>query len=120
MASRASEFFTRASARACGLVACVAIGALSACADPVQSHQVDALGGEQPSIPEGPLHRAGQPCVTCHGEHGPADTEFRFAGTVYQDAIGKVPVPDAKVTFIDSKGKTHETGTNLREISSSY
>jgi hypothetical protein len=32
--------------------------------------------------------------------------------TVYQDAVGEVPVPDAKVTFIDSKGKTYETGTN--------
>jgi hypothetical protein len=89
-----------------------AVLALSACADPVHSHQVDALGGEQPGVPEGPLHRPGQPCVTCHGDYGPADSEFSFAGTVYQDAVGTQPLPDVRVTLIDSSGKTHETGTN--------
>ena len=85
---------------------------LAACADPVHSRQVDELGGEAPGVPEGPLHRPGQPCVTCHGEYGPADSEFVFAGTVYQDAMETKPLPDAKVSLVDANGKTYETGTN--------
>lgn len=91
----------------------VAAAALAACSDPVHSRDVDALGGENPAVPEGPLHRPGQPCVTCHGEYGPADSEFAFAGTVYQDSSDKaVPLPDAKVSLLDASGKKYETGTN--------
>jgi hypothetical protein len=94
------------------LVCLVAL--LAACnPDPVHSHLVDSLGGEAPGVPEGPLHRAGQPCGACHGELGPADTVFSLAGTVYQDATeGSKPLPDAKVHFEDSNGKTYETGVN--------
>jgi hypothetical protein len=98
--------------RASAFAMWVAVAALSACSDPVHTHQVDALGGEQPGVPEGPLHRPGQPCNVCHGEYGPADSEFAFAGTVYVDSVGKVPLPDARVTLIDAKGKTYETGAN--------
>ena len=101
MASRASASF-----------AWVAALALSACSDPVHTHQVDALGGEQPGVPEGPLHRPGQPCNVCHGDYGPAHSEFSFAGTIYVDSVGKVPLPDTKVTLIDAKGKKYETGAN--------
>jgi mono/diheme cytochrome c family protein len=93
-------------------LALVAAAALSACSDPVHTHQVDALGGEKSGVPKGPLHRPGQPCVTCHGEYGPANSEFSFGGTVYQDLVNTIPLPDAKVTLVDSNGKTYETGTN--------
>jgi hypothetical protein len=101
MASRISALFVLS-----------AVAALSACSDPVHKHQVDALGGEQPGVPAGPLHRPGQPCLACHGEYGPANSEFAFAGTIYADSIGKIPLPDAKVTFVDVKGNMHETGAN--------
>ena len=90
----------------------IAATALAACSDPVHSRQVDDLGGEKPGVPEGPLHRPGQPCVTCHGDYGPADSEFVFAGTVYQDQMETRPLPDAKVSLVDITGKKYETGTN--------
>lgn len=53
-----------------------------ACGDPVHDAQVAALGGDTPGGP-GPLHRPGQPCLTCHGGQGPASRVFSIAGTVY-------------------------------------
>jgi len=83
--------------------------------DPVKSHLIESLGGETPGIPKGPLHRAGQPCVACHQESGPADTVFSLAGTVYVDATTMPPpkpLPDARIHFIDASGKTYDTGAN--------
>ena len=54
--------------------------------DPVHDAAVKALGDEEPDIPQGPYHRAGQPCLTCHGGQGPADTRLAIAGTVYLGA----------------------------------
>jgi hypothetical protein len=59
-----------------------AAGGLS-CGDPVHDAEVSALGPEPGPYPPGPLHRAGQPCLTCHGGLGPASAEFVTAGTVY-------------------------------------
>lgn len=57
--------------------------ASSGCMDPVHDDAVKALGDEAPGVPPGPLHRPGQPCLTCHGGEGPADAEFSLAGTAY-------------------------------------
>jgi hypothetical protein len=54
--------------------------------DPVHDAAVKALGDEDPAIPQGKYHRAGQPCLTCHGGQGPADTRLAIAGTVYLGA----------------------------------
>jgi len=54
--------------------------------DPVHDAAVKALGDEEPDIPQGPYHRAGQPCLTCHGGQGPAETRLAVAGTVYLGA----------------------------------
>jgi cytochrome c553 len=56
----------------------------SACYDPVHADAVAALGDEDPAIPRGPTHRAGQPCTTCHGGNGPAARKFSVAGTIYR------------------------------------
>jgi hypothetical protein len=95
------------------LIACL-VASLPACGqDPVHSHLVDSLGGEAPGVPEGPLHRPGQPCVACHGHLGPADTIFSLAGTIYQDATMTSKVlPDATVHFEDLNGKTYDTAVN--------
>lgn len=99
------------SLRRLGLVALVVC--LPSCSsDPVKSHLIESLGGEAPGVPEGPLHRAGQPCVACHQESGPADTVFSLAGTVYQDPTSTKPLPDARIHFIDASGKTYDTGAN--------
>jgi hypothetical protein len=66
------------------LVLPMAAAVVAACdADPVHTAAVNALGPEVSGIPKGEYHRAGQPCVTCHGGEGPASTVFTIAGTVF-------------------------------------
>jgi hypothetical protein len=80
--------------------------------DPVHDKAVDDLGGETPGIPKGPHHRAGQPCLVCHGGDGPASSVFSLAGTVYQFQDTKVPLEDGLVRVLDSAGRKHEVATN--------
>jgi hypothetical protein len=85
---------------------------LAACGDPVREKAIDALGGEKPGVPAGPLHRGGEPCVLCHDGSGPGSSVFSLAGTVYQTKGAKVPLANALVKFIDQAGNKHQTGTN--------
>jgi hypothetical protein len=113
MASRASTTVAASTALCLSLSLCVCV--LVACSsDPLHTHTVDGLGGETPGVPEGALHRPGQPCLACHGTAGPADSEFIFGGTVYQDQMTKkpLPLPDARVHLVDANGKAYDTGTN--------
>jgi hypothetical protein len=88
---------------AAGLVVVCAVCCANACADPVRDDQIAALGPEEPGVPEGPLHRPGQPCVApCHDRDGPADSVFSVAGTVFQTNDRLVPLSDAILHFIDS------------------
>jgi hypothetical protein len=94
-------------------IALAALLAPAACTiDPVHSEQVSALGPEQPGVPRGPLHRAGQPCLTCHGGDGPASMVFSVAGTVYEQDNARVPFANALVKLTDSAGHHVVTGTN--------
>jgi hypothetical protein len=86
--------------------------ALTGCNDPVHSQMEDALGGEVPGVPRGPLHRPGQPCLVCHGGEGPGNPTFSLAGTVVQNQGSIFPLANALVKFIDSAGKKYETATN--------
>ncbi len=79
--------------------------------DPIQDAERDALGPEAPNVPQGPLHRAGQPCAVCHRE-GDEDPTFAFAGTVYRDPVEKIAVADAMVVLTDAAGHTFMTTTN--------
>ncbi|MBV9947747.1 MAG: hypothetical protein JOZ69_12910 [Myxococcales bacterium] len=114
------------------LLAAVALGTGVSCelaqADPVHEAQVAALGGERDGIPQGPFHRAGQPCNVCHGGQGPANTTFSFAGTVFAGQApsttsgGSIQIPSmgpavtgvdqAGVGLIDSTGQTVLVITN--------
>jgi hypothetical protein len=65
---------------------CLAAAAVSAGAcntDPVHTSAVNALGPEAAGVPQGEFHRAGQPCLVCHGTDGPASQQFVIAGTVF-------------------------------------
>jgi hypothetical protein len=84
----------------------------SGCDDPVHDDAVSALGAEDPRVPVGPLHRAGQPCVTCHEDGGPAALAFSFGGTVYQDEETKKALASAFVVLTDATGKHKEAETN--------
>jgi hypothetical protein len=85
---------------------------LPACEDPVHDQQVQALGGERPGVPPGPLHRPGQPCLVCHGADGPSSHLFVFGGTVYQVQNGSTAASGATVTIEDVNGSAFSATTN--------
>jgi hypothetical protein len=82
------------------------------CGDPVHDTEVDALGPEDPNVPQGPLHRPGQPCVECHGGAGPGRMVMSFGGTIYEQAAAKKPAVAAIVKLIDANGQSHLSETN--------
>lgn len=61
---------------------------------------------------EGPLHRPGQPCTTCHGGAGPGEPDFVLAGTVYAKIDSEEPAAGASVTVTDVNGAARSFGTN--------
>jgi hypothetical protein len=82
----------------------------TSCADPVTDDRKSALGGEQPGVPKGPLHRPGQPCTVCHD--GSDQRAFIAAGTVYASIAADHPVQGARVTMTDANGDTFVSETN--------
>lgn len=94
----------------CTLVVAVALGAAS-CIDPVHADAVAALGPEAAGVREGPTHRPGQPCLTCHGGDGPGP-DFAAAGTVYAVRGEAAPLVRGVVRLEDYTGKTIEVATN--------
>ena len=94
-----------------GLAIVAIVGAVG-CGDPVRERSIEQLGGEDPRTPVGPLHRPGQPCLVCHGDEGPAESHFSFAGTVFQRQGSAVSLHDARVRFIDSTGAQYTVTTN--------
>lgn len=117
-----SQVRTRSSARstfgrtaiALALAAAAVAGfAAPACSNPVADAQIEALGGEQQGVPEGPFHRPGQPCVLCHSPYYGAP-EFAVGGTVFADQKGSSfkTVEDVQVVLTDSIGETRTLTTN--------
>lgn len=84
---------------------------LSACVDPLWQAQVDALGPEQPAVPIGPLHRAGQPCLVCHAAQGNAPA-WVAAGTVYRDPGATRAAAGVTVLLIDARRQRYVTHSN--------
>jgi hypothetical protein len=95
-----------------GLVLSTIVIALCACVDETHSLQVEALGSDATGAPNGPLHRPGQPCLVCHGEAGPASTEFVIAGTVTESQGKTGPANGAQVQIEDVTGSTYTATTN--------
>jgi hypothetical protein len=103
-----------------GLVVALFGGALIAglvapgCSNPVIDTQIEALGGEQQGVPQGPFHRPGQPCVLCHSSYYGASPEFAVGGTVFADQKGDSfkTVNDVQVVLTDSIGETRTLTTN--------
>lgn len=88
-----------------------AVMTMFAC-DPVQSSAVDALGGEVANVKRGPLHRAGQPCTTCHDGALGDPPAFSVAGTIYVDEAAQTAASGATVTLTGANGATHAATTN--------
>lgn len=94
------------------LVATLAAASFLSCGSPVHDEQVAALGPEAPGEHPGPLHRGGQPCLTCHGSFGPSHTGFAIAGTVFRAGDDKTPVEGAYVTFTTLENDSVAVQTN--------
>jgi hypothetical protein len=88
------------------------VASIAACSDPVRDAQVRNLGVEFPNVPVGEYHRAGQPCVVCHGGAGPASMRFTVAGTVFAQQGAAVGVDGATVAMTDSAGSVWKATTN--------
>jgi hypothetical protein len=90
-----------------------ALALLAGCQDPVHNGDVDALGPEPNNVSPGPLHRPGQPCLTCHGGSGPAQAQFTMGGTIYQTQTGGlVPLSGATVEITDPQNNKFDVQTN--------
>jgi hypothetical protein len=83
--------------------------------DPVHTSAVGALPGEVAGVPQGAYHRAGQPCVLCHGGDGPASQQFAVAGTVFYGPGASSPlvgVGNAQVLLEDDSQSQVTATTN--------
>lgn len=76
--------------------------ALLGCEDPTRALAVEGLGPELDGVPLGPLHRPGQPCLTCHD--GATARAFSVAGTVHHALDTDSPSPGALVRLADDAG----------------
>jgi len=101
MKTKTSSVLVRAAVLVGSLVAAAAMGS---CADPVHDLQVKALGGEKDGVPTGEYHRAGQPCLVCHGGLGPASSEFLVAGTVFHGKYKPVGELGVAIELVDANG----------------
>lgn len=82
------------------------------CVGPVRDEEIAALGPEVSGVDEGPTHRAGQPCNTCHGERGSAEPELSVGGTVYAAWSSDQAAPGAVVTITDARNREHRMTAN--------
>ncbi len=82
------------------------------CPDPTLDAQMNALPGEVPGIPRGPMHRAGQPCTDCHSSYGGRHPIFTVAGTLFQKPTNRVGIEGATVHVTDVNGDTRDLLTN--------
>jgi len=83
--------------------------------DPVQNGAIQALGDEDPNVPQGPFHRQGQPCALCHSRTGPASVRpFALAGTVFIDPFGRRGAGGAYVRVRDADGRRKCKVTNCK------
>ncbi len=62
-------------------------------------------------------HRAGQPCLVCHGGQGPASKQFSIAGTVFAGPFSNtgdntLGVSGATVAYVDDNTSTNFSTTN--------
>lgn len=93
--------------------AALAASSTSCRTDPYLSNSISDLGNETSGVEKGPYHRAGQPCVLCHQEGGPASSApFTIAGTVFAQPARQIGVEAAEVRMTDADGTKYVAKTN--------
>jgi len=80
--------------------------------DPVHADQISAVGPDPSGEHSGPTHRAGQPCLVCHGSLGPNGPELSVAGTVYRTQVDTQALQGAQVKLTDAEGTVRQIATN--------
>lgn len=99
--------------RSIGLFVLAVATSVAACSDPVFDGQVNALGEEDPNVPQGPYHRAGQPCEVCHSASGPASSApFSVAGTIFAKQTDPTGVDGVTIAMTDTTGSSYSVTTN--------
>jgi len=95
------------------LVAVTALGALvlTCSLDPVHDEAMADLGGEAPGVPQGPLHRPGQPCLVCH-DGSAASPAMSVGGTIYAVLGNQAPLAGASVVLTAEDGSMFTATTN--------
>lgn len=89
----------------------IGLGALTmGCVDPLRQEAIADLGDEVSGVAPGPLHRQGQPCLTCHD--GAISTPFSLAGTIYLRSDGAQPASSAIVSLANGLGEKYHIATN--------
>jgi hypothetical protein len=92
-------------------VSVMALVAWTAC-DPVHDDAIAALGPEAAGVRQGPLHRAGQPCLLCHDGAMGDPQRFTIAGTVYETQGTLVASNGAIVSLVDATGSSTQLTAN--------
>ena len=92
----------------------------TSCFDPVHADEVEALGGEAPGVREGPTHRPGQPCRTCHGGVGPSGREFTFAGTIFLYYDRPAPAVGTRIELREVGDETRSFTAVSNEVGNFY
>jgi hypothetical protein len=91
---------------------CLLAGLAGSCTDPVHDLIVRDQGPELAGFPASQYHRAGQPCVACHQDSGPAKTSFTLAGTVFAQPGTSVGIEDVTIILRDDAGSMAMVNTN--------
>ncbi len=98
---------------ACSLAGCIGTS-------PEQAAR-DALGPDTGRFETGPEHRAGFPCLACHGPDDslegsvigpPGNLEFELAGTVYREPSDRYGAQNVTVAIEDAAGHQITARTN--------
>jgi hypothetical protein len=90
---------------------CALLPVLAGCGNPAIDVVVETLGDEDPKVGVNANHRAGQPCLHCHGPYYGASPRMAVAGTVFgnPNTADPIPVQNVRIRLFD----TAETAAKL-------
>jgi hypothetical protein len=94
------------------LAAAGAVTLVAGCPSPTEDALIESLGEEVSGVPEGELHRYGQPCLACHDAYLGEEPLMAVAGTVFATPIDEVTVEGAVVQLTDATGSQVTARTN--------
>ena len=94
------------------LLAAGAIVVAGACARDWPAASLGDELGPETSVPQGPLHRPGQPCTWCHGGPSPRAPVWELAGTAYRLPGDLEGLAGVAIAVTDARGRLLTAITN--------